>query len=143
MHKVKLHLAVQPCACNSIHYKNYSTMICLVKHLHSNIQERGPGSWASFWSNFTCNHVHWNIREFYGSFGPLLLQIHLTQLHVKLHSHDIYPYTFFSNNPNILMFLPEDNVFIQGAIKNKPAIKNVYVKKEGLVECIKPAPPSK
>lgn len=28
------------------------------------------------------------------------------------------------------MFLPEGNVFIQGPIKNKPAIKNVYVKKE-------------
>lgn len=27
------------------------------------------------------------------------------------------------------MFLPEGNVFIQGPTKNKPAIKNAYVKK--------------
>lgn len=39
---------------------------------------------------------------------------------MRLHSHDIYPYTFVSNNPQIPMFLPEGNVFIQGVIKKMP-----------------------
>lgn len=31
------------------------------------------------------------------------------------------------------MFLPEGNVSIHGPIKNKPAIKNAYVKKENFI----------